>query len=69
MKRIHSRNRPYEQKIKLKSLKQLADDYKNLFTHWDQSPVITISVSKFNCMDPPSVSMLAGQIERYICRL
>lgn len=68
LKRIHSRNRPYEQKIKLNSLRQLADDYKNLFAHWDQSPVITISVSKFNCMDPPSVAMLAGQVERYICR-
>ena len=68
MERIHSRNRPYEQKIKLKSLRQLAADYKNLFEHWDKSPVITISVSKFNCMDPPSVAMLAGQIERYICR-
>lgn len=68
MERIHKRNRPYEQKIKLKSLKQLAADYKNLFDHWDKSPVITISVSKFNCMDPPSVAMLAAQVERYICR-
>lgn len=68
MNRIHDRNRPYEQQMKLKTLEELRSAYDDLFANWDKSPVITLHASKFNCLNPSDIDILAAEIERYICR-
>ncbi|MBW8036515.1 MAG: 2-amino-4-hydroxy-6-hydroxymethyldihydropteridine diphosphokinase [Planctomycetes bacterium] len=68
MDRIHNRNRPYEQQMKLKTLQELKSAYDRLFAEWDKSPVITLHAGKFNCLDPANIDILAVEIERYICR-
>ncbi|OHB79083.1 MAG: hypothetical protein A2Z25_22775, partial [Planctomycetes bacterium RBG_16_55_9] len=44
--RIHSRNRPYEQKIELSFLEALGSDYDRLFEGWKGCPVIRVSTSQ-----------------------
>ena len=43
LKRIHRRNRPYEQRIKLEFLEKLGDDYEKVFSGWKSSPVIQLA--------------------------
>ena len=51
LKRIHSRNRPYEQRIELQLLQGLDDDYEQLFEHWKTCPVIRVSTSEASDVD------------------
>jgi 2-amino-4-hydroxy-6-hydroxymethyldihydropteridine diphosphokinase len=60
LERIHSRNRPYEQKIELQFLKVLDSDYEQLFKNWKSCPVIRISTSQGT-----DVEFLADQIKYY----
>jgi len=60
LRRIHNRNRPYEQKIELSYLEALHDDYEQLFAGWKTCPVIR--VSKCEQLD---VDSLANQIGYY----
>jgi deoxyadenosine/deoxycytidine kinase len=64
--RITKRNRPYEQKIELDSLKSFIEDYENLFAGWTKSPVIRLDVQDFNCLQDEDVKNLAKEIESYI---
>jgi deoxyguanosine kinase len=64
--RIHSRNRSYEQDIRIETLKELAVEYENLFASFNQCPVITLDAAKFNCMDNAHVQNLVKQVRRYI---
>ena len=64
--RIHKRSRPYEQKIKLQFLEALLADYEQLFADWKLSPVIRISMSKFDCTRDGDIERLAGQIKSYV---
>jgi len=66
MERIHDRKRPYEQKIQKQFLQKLEDSYKKLFTDWKISPVIKISIPKFNCYDDSDIDKLVNQIKYYI---
>lgn len=63
--RIHRRNRPYEQRIELESLENLAGDYEKLFAGWRASPVIRLGAGEFNCLDESDVRWLANQVRCY----
>jgi len=60
LQRIHSRNRPYEQRIELQFLRGLDGDYERLFEQWKTCPVIRISTSQSTDVD-----RLANQIKYY----
>ena len=60
LQRIHSRNRPYEQKIELQFLHALDSDYEQLFKNWESCPVIRISTSQSTDLE-----LLADQIKYY----
>jgi len=64
--RIRRRNRPYEQRIKLKSLESLAGDYEKLFADWRTSPVIRLGPDEFNGLDEADVKRLADEVRCYI---
>lgn len=66
LERIHSRNRPYEQKIEQQFLEAFDSDYELLFAEWNTCPVIRVLVSEFDCTKDADVSHLAGQIKCYI---
>ena len=66
LQRIHERNRPYEQKIKLQFLKALASDHEYLFANWKTCPVIRLTGSNFDCTKPADINDLANQIKCYI---
>ena len=65
LKRIHNRNRPYEQQIKLKFLKELRTDYEQLFADWKKCPVIRISASEFNCERDEDIEYLRKKIKYF----
>lgn len=65
LEHIHSRNRPYEQKIELSFLEALGSDYDRLFAGWKHCPVIRISMSEFDCRIDKDVRHLAEQIKYY----
>jgi len=64
LERIHSRNRPYEQKIKMSFLEAIDAGYKKLIAGWKVSPVITLT--DFNCLNQNAVEDLAHKIKYYI---
>ncbi len=66
LERIHNRNRPYEQQIKLDFLKQLDIDYEQLFLNWKYSPVIRISTSRLDYLDDTNIENLVNQIKCYV---
>ncbi len=66
LQRIHKRNRPYEQRIKLQFLDALAVGHQHLFTRWKTCPVIRLSVSNFDCTKPADINRLANQIKNYV---
>ena len=66
LQRIHKRNRPYEQTIKVQFLDALAAGHQHLFARWKTCPVIRISVSNFDCTKPADINRLANQIKHYI---
>ncbi len=66
LQRIHSRNRPYEQKIELQFLEALDSDYEMLFADWKVCPVIRVLISEFDCTKDGDLQDLANQIQCYI---
>ncbi|MGA2093561.1 MAG: 2-amino-4-hydroxy-6-hydroxymethyldihydropteridine diphosphokinase [Sedimentisphaerales bacterium] len=64
LKRIHSRNRPYEQQIQMSFLERIDAGYKKLVAEWNQSPVITLT--GFNCLSEKEVERVAGEIGYYL---
>ena len=60
LERVHSRNRPYEQKIELPFLENLSEDYDRLFADWKACPVIHVP----KCEDI-DVEHLAEQVKHY----
>ena len=66
LERIHSRNRPYEQKIKLDFLEQLDCEYEKLFADWKISPVIRVRTSQLDYSDNESIEHILNQIKFYI---
>lgn len=68
LERIHSRNRPYEQNIELRTLQDFYNDYEKLFNRWDTCPVIRLSTKEFDCFSDEAVKDLAKVVESYIWR-
>jgi deoxyguanosine kinase len=66
LEHIRKRNRPYEQTIAQQFLEGLSCDYEQLFADWKLSPVIRISMSKFDCNKNGDVSHLADEIKHYV---
>ena len=66
--RIHSRNRPYEQRIQIDCLRRLYNEYEKLFSDWRLSPLIRIDVGSFNCLDTAVITGLANEVKSYICK-
>jgi 2-amino-4-hydroxy-6-hydroxymethyldihydropteridine diphosphokinase len=66
LERIHKRNRPYEQKIKLQFLDAIDSAHQRLFSDWKTCPVIRLSGSNFDCTKPADVRCLANQIRCYV---
>ncbi len=64
LERIHSRNRPYEQRIELSFLEALGADYDRLFEDWTRCPVIRISSS-----EATNVDRLVNQVKHYTVSL
>jgi 2-amino-4-hydroxy-6-hydroxymethyldihydropteridine diphosphokinase len=69
LERIHKRNRPYEQKIKLQFLDALAKGHQRLFADWKTCPVIRLSGSDFDCTKPADIDRLVNQIKSYVAPL
>ena len=66
LNRIHSRNRPYEQRIELEFLDKLNEGYKHLFENWKISPVIGISTKELDYSNQTDIENLVKQIRRYL---
>jgi 2-amino-4-hydroxy-6-hydroxymethyldihydropteridine diphosphokinase len=66
LERIHKRNRPYEQRIKLQFLDALDSAHRKLFADWKTCPVIRLSGSRFDCTRVADIDLLANQIKHYV---
>ncbi len=66
LKRIHSRNRPYEQRMELGFLEALDADYKRLFADWKACPVIRISASRLTGYSEEAVNHVVRQVRAYL---
>ncbi len=64
LRRIRSRNRPYEQQINLNFLKALEAGYERLLADWKVCPAITLN--DFDCLNQKAVDALSRQIEYYV---
>jgi deoxyguanosine kinase len=66
LERIHKRNRPYEQEIQTDFLQALSNAYEKLFDEWKTSPVISLSMDKFDSTKAEDIDFLKNQIKSYI---
>jgi 2-amino-4-hydroxy-6-hydroxymethyldihydropteridine diphosphokinase len=66
LERIHSRNRPYEQRISLEFLEALDKDYRNLFAGWRVCPVIRIPASRLTGYSEAVVEHVVRHVRAYI---
>lgn len=66
MRRIHQRNRPYEQQIEMPFLEHLAHGYDTLYTDYTGCPVIRIRPDQ--CRTAEQVDRIAEEVQFYIAR-
>jgi deoxyguanosine kinase len=66
LERIHSRNRPYEQRISLEFLQALDENYTMLFAGWKVCPVIRIPASRLTGYNKAVVDHVALQVRAYV---
>ena len=66
LQRIHSRNRPYEQRMKLEFLEALDVDYQRLFANWKACPVIRIPATRLTGYAPEIVDHVVRQVRAYL---
>jgi len=66
LERIHSRNRPYEQRMKLEFLEALDADYKRLFAGWKACPVIRIPATRLTGYSEEIVNHVVRQVRAYL---
>jgi len=66
LERIHSRNRPYEQRMKLEFLEALDADYKRLFAGWKACPVIRIPATRLTGYSEEVVDHVVRQVRAYL---
>jgi len=68
LKRIHLRNRPYEQGIDIKFLEELCGEYQKLFEKFNRCPVITLDADSLDFRHPRQVEQFGRQINYYVGR-
>jgi len=66
LERIHNRNRPYEQRMKLEFLEALDADYKRLFADWKACPVIRIPAERLAGYCDEVVDHVVRQVRAYL---
>ena len=66
LERIHRRNRPYEQEITLDFLESLEEDYEQLFSNWNRSPVLRLPASAVTPDDEAAIEHAALQVNAYV---
>ncbi|HSW02105.1 MAG TPA: 2-amino-4-hydroxy-6-hydroxymethyldihydropteridine diphosphokinase [Sedimentisphaerales bacterium] len=66
LERIHRRNRPYEQRLKLEFLEALDADYKRLFAGWKTCPVIRIPATRLTGYSQEVVDRVVRQVLAYL---
>jgi len=66
LKRIHGRNRPYEQAIDLKFLEAIGNDYEHMFANWHLCPVIRLATPQIDYGEPACIQHLIDQLKYYI---
>lgn len=66
LERIHRRNRPYEQRMKLEFLESLDADYKQLFANWRACPLIRIPASRLTGYSEEVVDHVVRQVRAYL---
>ncbi len=66
LQRIHCRNRPYEQQMKLEFLEALDADYKRLFADWKACPVIRIPSTRLTGYSEEVVNHVVRQVRAYL---
>jgi len=66
LERIHSRNRPYEQTMRIGFLEALDSDYNRLFASWKACPVIRFPSSRLTGYADDVVQHLVRQVLAYI---
>ncbi len=66
LERIHRRNRPYEQRMKLEFLEALDADYKRLFAGWKACPVIRIPATRLTGYSQEVVDHVVRQVRAYL---
>ena len=65
LKRIHLRNRPYEQGIDIKFLVQLCGEYEKLFAKFVSCPVITVDADKCDFRQTGEIEKIGRQLNYY----
>lgn len=65
LKRIHLRNRPYEQGIDIKFLEKLCGEYEEVFAEFRACPVITLDADKCDFRQSGEVEKIGRQIGYY----
>ena len=66
--RIQSRNRPYEQRIEIASLRSLSESYDRLFADWQTCPVIRLSVGDFDARVASNIEKLKDELKFYLAK-
>ena len=66
LNRIHSRNRPYEQRIEVDFLDELVEGYEQLFKYWQKTPILRISTSQLDYSDINCIEEFINQVKYYI---
>ncbi len=67
LERIHRRNRPYEQKLRLASLRTLIEQYEALFAAWRRCPVIRVHGDRFDGRRAEDRDWIVQQVRAYLC--
>jgi deoxyguanosine kinase len=66
LKRIHLRNRPYEQGLDIKFLEKLCGEYDRLFEQFVHCPVITLDADSLDFRNRKQVEKFGREINYYI---
>jgi deoxyadenosine/deoxycytidine kinase len=66
--RIQSRNRPYEQRIQIQTIRSLSESYDTLFANWKTCPVIRLSVADFDARVPTNIEKLKDELKFYLAK-
>lgn len=64
LERIHTRNRPYEQRIEPGFLETLSRKYETLYAEWTACPVVRMTAAE--CFNPEQAAAWADELRHYL---